>query len=194
AAGPVPAVLRGLVKPLPQRGRTLAARLVGLDEAARGAVVLEVLREAIAEVLGHDDPKEIEAEYPFSDLGFTSMTAVELRNQLFTATGLDLSTTLVFDHPTPAALAEVLLERLGPENRAHQAVQSDLDRLEASLAAASATTSPHAAAVANRLRAMLAKWTEDPDENTDGEDENFASASAEDIFDFIDNQLGRSTN
>ncbi|MBT2899984.1 SDR family NAD(P)-dependent oxidoreductase, partial [Streptomyces sp. McG3] len=194
AAGPVPAVLRGLVKPLPQRGRTLASRLVGLDDAAQGAVVLEVLREAIAEVLGHDDPKEIEAEYPFSDLGFTSMTAVELRNQLFTATGLDLSTTLVFDHPTPAALAKVLRERLGPEDRAHQTVQSDLDRLEASLAAASVSAPAHTAAVTNRLRAMLAKWTEDPDGSTDGEDENFASASAEDIFDFIDNQLGRATN
>ncbi|WP_418287552.1 phosphopantetheine-binding protein [Lentzea guizhouensis] len=139
-------------------------------------------------MLGHADPRAIDPEHPFQELGFESMTAVELRNRLTTAFGMKLPTTLVFDHPTPAALAKLLRERLNPETQAHEVVQSDLDQLELSLVAAAA--SPHRGAITNRLRAILAKWSEEESE----EDTSFAEASAEDIFDFIDNQLGRATN
>ena len=189
AAGPVPAVLRGLVKARePQRGQTLGDRLAALDEAAQAQLVLDVLREHMAVVLGHADPRSIDPEHPFQDLGFNSVTAVELRNRLSTAMGVRLPTTLVFDHPTPAALAKLLRERVNPERQAHQVVAGELDQLEASLAAAA--DSPHRAAITNRLRAILAKWTEE--QST--EDEDFEEASAEDIFSFIDNQLGRAAN
>jgi polyketide synthase 1/15 len=58
-----------------------------------------------AAVMGHPAPEEIDPETPFRDLGFDSLTAVELRNRVKTATGLTLSPTLIFDHPTPNAVA-----------------------------------------------------------------------------------------
>ncbi|MEU1689918.1 SDR family NAD(P)-dependent oxidoreductase [Micromonospora sp. NPDC005707] len=86
----------------------LGRRLAGLDPAGRRQALLEVVRAEIAVVLGHGDPAEIGAAQPFKDLGFESLTAVELRNRLATVTGLRLPTTLAFDHPTPAALAQHL--------------------------------------------------------------------------------------
>ncbi|OFJ50465.1 hypothetical protein BEL07_28085 [Mycolicibacterium grossiae] len=83
----------------------LAQRLAGLGEEAQQALILDLLRSHMSTVLGTTDPDSIAAELAFSDHGFDSLTAVELRNRLKTATGLALSPTLIFDYPTPAALA-----------------------------------------------------------------------------------------
>ena len=83
----------------------LAQRLHGLSETEQQAVVLELLRSHMAAVLGSSEPDAIAAELAFSDHGFDSLTAVELRNRLKAATGLALSPTLIFDYPTPNALA-----------------------------------------------------------------------------------------
>ena len=83
----------------------LAQRMHGLSDEAQQTLVLDLLRSHMSTVLGTVEPEAIAAEVAFSDHGFDSLTAVELRNRLKTATGLSLSPTLIFDYPTPAALA-----------------------------------------------------------------------------------------
>ncbi|MEU7474232.1 type I polyketide synthase [Streptomyces sp. NPDC044984] len=91
---------------------TLRTRLRRLDERDRLPYVLDLVRTEVASVLGHAGAGAVPAEQAFKDLGFDSLTAVDLRNQLATATGLTLPATLVFDYPTPTALAGHLLTGL----------------------------------------------------------------------------------
>ncbi|MER5466795.1 beta-ketoacyl synthase N-terminal-like domain-containing protein, partial [Streptomyces sp. NPDC002668] len=92
----------------------LAQRLAGLPESERDEAVLELVRAHIAAVLGHAEARQVETEWTFKDLGLDSLSSVELRNQLCEATGLRLPSGLLFDHPTPAALARHLgAESLG---------------------------------------------------------------------------------
>ncbi len=83
----------------------LAHRLHGLPEAQQHAVLLDLVRSHIATVLGNTTAEAIDPDRAFQELGFDSLTAVEMRNRLKTATGLALSPTLIFDYPTPNGLA-----------------------------------------------------------------------------------------
>ncbi|MDG6217709.1 acyl carrier protein, partial [Acinetobacter baumannii] len=82
-----------------------AHRRHGLPEAEQHAVLLGLVRLHIATVLGNITPEAIAPDKAFQDLGFDSLTAVEMRNRLKSATGLSLSPTLIFDYPTPNRLA-----------------------------------------------------------------------------------------
>ncbi|WP_334314121.1 SDR family NAD(P)-dependent oxidoreductase [Streptomyces heilongjiangensis] len=94
-------------------GRAAVRALLALPVAERPAAVLRLLRAEIAAVLGHGpDTAPADPERPFRDLGFDSLTAVDLRNALERRTGLRLAPTVAFDHPTPAALAAHLLDLL----------------------------------------------------------------------------------
>nr|WP_053161262.1 type I polyketide synthase [Streptomyces caatingaensis] len=121
----VPAVLRALVRPGAPARRAAGTgtpadgpatppggRLAALPEAERAEAALELVRGQVATVLGHVDPSAIDPENAFQAIGFDSLTAVELRNRLNTATGLRLPATLIFDYPNPQALAEFIARGL----------------------------------------------------------------------------------
>ncbi|WP_308409074.1 SDR family NAD(P)-dependent oxidoreductase [Streptomyces sp. AC558_RSS880] len=114
-AGLLPAVLRGLVRVPARRaaaGGSLARRLAEVPEAERERVVLELVTAQAASVLGHASADEVDAERAFKELGFDSVSAVELRNRLSRSTGVPLPATVVFDHPTPVAVARLLLSQV----------------------------------------------------------------------------------
>ncbi|WP_157123582.1 beta-ketoacyl reductase, partial [Mycobacterium shimoidei] len=90
----------------------LLQRLEGLSEDEQHAVLLDLVRSHIATVLGNIAPEAIDPDKAFQELGFDSLTAVEMRNRLKAATGLALSPTLVFDYPNSAALAGYFRQEL----------------------------------------------------------------------------------
>jgi polyketide synthase 12 len=102
----------------------LAHRLHGLPEPEQHAVLLDLVRSHIATVLGNTTAEAIDPDKAFQDLGFDSLTAVEMRNRLKTATGLALSPTLIFDYPTPNGLASYIRHELAgvPQEIAHTPV------------------------------------------------------------------------
>jgi polyketide synthase 12 len=107
----------------------LAHRLHGLPEAEQHAVLLDLVRSHIATVLGNTSAEAIDPDKAFQELGFDSLTAVEMRNRLKTATGLALSPTLIFDYPTPNGLAGYIRCELAgvPEEIAHAPVHRATD-------------------------------------------------------------------
>ncbi|WP_196763281.1 SDR family NAD(P)-dependent oxidoreductase, partial [Mycobacterium avium] len=90
----------------------LLQRLEGLPEDEQQAVLLDLVRSNIATVLGSSSPEAIHPDRAFQELGFDSLTAVEMRNRLKAATGLALSPTLIFDYPNSAALAGYMYREL----------------------------------------------------------------------------------
>ncbi len=139
----VPPLLRHLVRAGRQSARSAAGdggdgllrRLAGLDRDRQEAVLLDVVRGHVAGVLGHAGADGVGAETAFKDAGFDSLTSVELRNRLRAATGVNLSATVVFDYPTPLALARHLHGELAPEGTAGQrpAAEADEERLRHAL-------------------------------------------------------------
>jgi acyl carrier protein len=131
AGADVPHLLRSLIAAVARSQATapdqasaaeaLRRQLAALSADDRDRVLTSTVRAHVAAILGHASQDAIEPSRPFSELGFDSLTAVELRNRLAAATGLTLPATVVFDYPTPAELAAQLLTVLIPVARAETA-------------------------------------------------------------------------
>ncbi|MDQ0988722.1 type I polyketide synthase [Streptomyces sp. V2I9] len=187
--------------PAPDRhGPSLAERLAGVPQAEQERILVDLVISRTAAVLGHSTPAAIDPDRQFRDLGTDSVMAVELRNLLDAATGRTLPATLAFDHPTPAALATYLRGLLasGPDPAARAAGGSAVARLE-KLEAALAETPPddeETTLLLTRLRDLAdrlgaaATVPARPRPETAGID--LESASADDLFDLIHNEFGKS--
>ncbi|KOV69651.1 phosphopantetheine-binding protein [Streptomyces sp. MMG1121] len=197
----VPVVLRSLLRvpgrraveagPTPSSG--LVPRLAGLVVAERGRAMLDFVRAEVATVLDIPSTEPIEAGRAFKDLGFDSLTAVELRNRITTATGLQLPATLVFDYPNSEVLARWLLAELLPaEESSARSLDEELDSVEQALSLATPDGVTRAK-VKVRLQTLLAKWDDPQSEaRTDNAADILESGSDEEIFALINEELGRS--
>ncbi|WP_208611546.1 SDR family NAD(P)-dependent oxidoreductase, partial [Streptomyces bungoensis] len=175
--------------------QALADRLAGASRAEQERTVLQLVRSQVAGVLGHAGTGAISPGQAFRDLGFDSLTALELRNRLKEATGLALPATLVFDHPTPAALTERLLTELAPdpEHAAGQDVRA-LDELENAVTSLGPGDDAARSRITARLQALLWRLSDSPAESAaadgDRDDALLGAASDDEMFDLIDKELG----
>ncbi|WP_406601722.1 type I polyketide synthase [Lentzea sokolovensis] len=114
-SGTVPPLFRGLIRAArrPAAAPSEDALLAGVPAEEREAVLLDLVRTQVAAVLGHASADAVDPERAFSDFGFDSLSAVELRNNLAATTGLRLPATLIFDYPNPVVLTGFLLAELG---------------------------------------------------------------------------------
>ncbi|HET7591263.1 MAG TPA: SDR family NAD(P)-dependent oxidoreductase [Solirubrobacterales bacterium] len=186
-AGAVPALLRGLAPAPPadhRRAETLAERLPKLAEAERAPAALALVRAHAAEVLGHSSPERIDPEAPFQEMGFDSLAAVDLRTRLARSAGLRLPATLVFDQPTPAAVAAYLVAEIGGAPPLG-GTDRKLDEIASILVSIEAEERARAAA---RLRPLFADLLAAGDEEEDAVD--FEAASDEELLQLIDRELG----
>ncbi|GAA1298743.1 type I polyketide synthase [Saccharothrix xinjiangensis] len=195
----VPPVFRALVRGATRRAAqvgvaqpaaSLADRLAALPATERRKHLLDLVRGLVAGVLGHDGPHAVDPDRGFLELGFDSLAAVELRNRVGETAGVRLSATLVYDHPTPAAVAELLHAELVGEVEVTPSVESELARLELLVDSASPDEEERAR-VESRLRALLARWAAPgaAGDAASGQDAELDSVTADELFDLLDEEL-----
>ncbi|WP_341720664.1 SDR family NAD(P)-dependent oxidoreductase [Micromonospora sp. FIMYZ51] len=199
-AGNLPGVLRHLAEGGRRRparasattGGPLRDRLRRMAEPEREAALVDLVRAEAATAAGLPSTRAVPAGKAFKNLGFDSLMAVDLRNRLSTLTGVRLPATLVFDYPTPLALAEHLgthfePEPVGPALPALKALHS----LENAVQAGPPANGERGAMVA-RLRILLAKLEDGDADAGDAEsdDRDLASASAEELVSLIGDEFG----
>ncbi|WP_344646449.1 SDR family NAD(P)-dependent oxidoreductase, partial [Streptomyces durmitorensis] len=196
----VPALFRSLVPAVRRSaaaagsasfGPDLLQRLLAQQPGEQRQTLLGVVREEVAAVLGHASGSDLGTDQSFSELGFDSLIAVELRNRLGQITGLKLPTTLVFDYPNPALLAEYLGQQILPEPQsAADRLFQQIDGLEQLLSELS-PEQDDVDQVRDRLRAVLARHTESAGtQSGPAIEDTLLSASDDELFDYFDRDLG----
>lgn len=184
----IPPALRGLAR-APRR--TAAARsaesakfiagLSGLDAAGQAQAIVDALRVQAAAVLGHQSPEAIDPTRPFQELGFDSLGVMEFRNRLKSALGIALAATVVFDHPTPAALAEYLRTEIVPVDDAPARLRAGIEAVAHDCAAAQLGPEDRRD-LAVRLRAVVREL----DAGVDGVSVDLDTADDSELFGLID--------
>nr|MDT0663501.1 KR domain-containing protein [Micromonospora sp. DSM 115978] len=176
----------------PEATEVLRRELATHPESERHGILLAMVRTHVAAALRYENPDAVDRYRSFRDLGFDSLVAVDLRNRLRAATGLRLAATLVFDHPTPDALANRLLAEVLPADPDGAApALGHLDDLTAALAALSPEVALRSGLVA-RLQALSWKYASPSSAAPDpaGEAAGLADATADEMFALIDRELG----
>ncbi|WP_049577532.1 type I polyketide synthase, partial [Nonomuraea sp. SBT364] len=196
-AGDLPPMLHGLVRTTrrtakPSGVAELMTRLATLtrDEALR--MLTERVRGHVAVVLAHGSPDKVSVDRAFNQLGFDSLTAVELRNRLNADTGLRLPPTLVFDHPTISSLAEYLFSTLAPAPPSpEETLRGALERVGSMLTSAKGDGEAIRSKLVAVLQSGLARFGAAPDGpgRPDPVMDKIDSASDEEIFALIDNEM-----
>ncbi|MFI2652637.1 type I polyketide synthase [Micromonospora fulviviridis] len=171
----------------------LRKRLADLTAAEQNRLLVELIRTAAAEVIGHDGPYALEADRPFRDLGFDSLTAVELRGRLARLTGLDPASSVVFDYPTPQALAEHLRAQLVDEaSVAALPTVEELDRLEDALALRERDDIGRVRITLRLHRLLERLGAEERSAEVADVTDRLQLASNQELFDLVDRDLGLS--
>ncbi|HWN35740.1 MAG TPA: SDR family NAD(P)-dependent oxidoreductase, partial [Pseudonocardia sp.] len=138
-------------------GELVVAHLAAMQPGERPDALLGMVIDQVASVLGHGSVDDIDPDQAFSEIGFDSLTSVELRNRLGSSAGVRLPATLVFDYPTPAVLAELLGERLA--ERVEAASRAVVGTGAAGPGAdAPATSGGGAAAAVEQLEQLAGGW------------------------------------
>jgi acyl carrier protein len=185
------AALQSAPVAVPAEGNGLRDRLTGLPRVEQDRVLTDLVRAETAAVLGHTSPEAVDPARSFKDLGIDSLTALDLRNRLAAATGLKLPSTLVYDHPNPAALAGHLWSQEFQGESTGDPLTAELDKFE-SLISRLARGDEARGIAGTRLKRMLTKL-DDAAGQEDGQAvaRKIESASDEEILSFIHAELGR---
>jgi NAD(P)-dependent dehydrogenase (short-subunit alcohol dehydrogenase family)/acyl carrier protein len=192
-ASQLPPLLNNLIRTPPRRASevgSLAARLAGMSESERERLLAGMVRKEAAAILGHATPEAVDEQRAFKELGFDSLAAVELRNRLSSATGLQLPATLIFDHPTPTAVTNQLLKMLDQTGRTTAlSLNAELERLDQMLQAHPVGRRERQQ-VAARLKGLLARL-DDHDQLADraAVAQKVLAASADEVVEFINSTL-----
>ncbi|HEX5597764.1 MAG TPA: SDR family NAD(P)-dependent oxidoreductase, partial [Micromonosporaceae bacterium] len=168
----------------------LATRLAAMPESEQRKTLLDLVRTHVAAILGHDSHTDVEPGRAFDDLGFDSVAAVKLRTELSASAGRKLPSSMVFDHPTSAALADYLRAELcqGTETGPQSALAA-LDHFEEAVAKLSAEELEQNWITA-RLQALVVRLTETISASAHPTEDRLQGASADELFSFIDKELG----